>query len=149
MGTWWSDHPDLEGLARRGRNDLSADEATAEADTEQLRKRRRSLVDLCFEWMGRGDRVTLGVFDTQFDGHLVAAADSAGSSGERSVGSFRAYLGAAEVDQRRVRLVGRAFDVTGVIDASTDDHWLVIDEAGTSWALPSHAVGYCLTPAPE
>ena len=174
MSTWWSDHPDLEGVARRSRRELIEEDSVAESDTEQLRKRRRTLVDLCFEWMSRGDQVTIGVGEHQFEGQLVAAVNDllvlrskdvevaasiaaisfarcdrrgafGGTTGERSVGSFRAYLGVAEVEQLPVRLVGTRFDVTGLIDASTDDHWLVIDRNGVEWALPHHATEYCLT----
>jgi len=174
MSTWWSDHPDLEGVARRGRRELIEEDAAAEGDTEQLRKRRRSLVDLCFEWMSRGDHVTIGVGTQQFDGQLVVAVNDLlvlrtedievaasthavgfvrnnhraafdGTSGERGFGSFRAYLGTAEIEQLPLRLVGQGFDVTGVIDASTDDHWLVIDRNRVEWALTRRAIDYCLT----
>ena len=173
MGTWWSEHPDLAGVARRSRRDLIEEDASAETDTEQLRKRRRSLIDLCFEWMSRGDRVTIGVGEDRFEGQLVAAVNDLlllrtsevevavnlravgfarcdqraafdGTSGERSVASFRAYLGVAEIDQLPARFVGHGFDVTGIIDASTDDHWLVIDHNGVEWALAQAAIGYCL-----
>ena len=70
----------------------------------------------------------------------------AGTTGERSVGSFRAYLGTAEIDQLPVRLIGQGFDVNGIIDASTEDHWLVIDSNGVEWALSRPAVEYCLRP---
>lgn len=175
MSAWWSDHPDLEGVARRGRRELLEEDSAAEFDTEQLRKRRRRLVDLCFEWMSRGDRITIGVGDDHFEGRLVAAvndllllrtndieiaavtdavafarsdgrAKSGGTSGTRSFGSFRAYLGAAEIDRIPVRLVGQGFDVTGIIDASTDDHWLVVDHQGVEWALTDRAIWYCTTP---
>ncbi len=178
MSTWWSDHPDLEGVARRSRRELIEEEAVAESDTEQLRKRRRTLADVCFEWMSRGDRVTIGVGAHQFEGQLVAAVNDLlvlrskdlevaastsainfarcdqrgafdGTTGERSVSSFRAYLGVAEVDQLPVRLVGRGFGLTGVIDASTDDHWLVIDRNGVEWALPHRAIGHCVTTIQE
>ncbi len=117
MGTWWSEHPDLESLARRGRREYTEELAAAERDTEQLRKRRRSLPDICFEWMSRGDLVTVAVADSQFEGELVAVVNDlvvvrtrtvdvgvnldmvdfvrsnrrgahAGTSGERSVSSF-------------------------------------------------------------
>lgn len=174
MGTWWSEHPDLDGLARRGRGELTEEAAAGEADTEQLRKRRRSLVDLCFEWMSRGDQVSIGIGDHQFEGRIVAAvndlvvlhtgeveiaasvdaidfvrsnrpATHPGTSGERAVSSFRAYLGAAEIDRSPVHLVGSGFDVEGIIDASTVDHWLVIDQNGVQWALSRHAIGYCVS----
>lgn len=178
MGTWWSEHPDLDGVARRGRRKLIDEGAAGETDTEQLRKRRRSLIDLCFEWMSRGDQVTIGVGAQQFDGRLVAAVGDllvlrtkdievairlpavgfvrcnqravfAGTSGERSVGSFRAYLGVAEIDGIPVRLVGQGYDITGIIDASTDDHWLIVDRNGAEWALPRQTAEYCVRPILE
>ena len=75
MGTWWSEHPDLEGVARRGRAELEEEAAEAEADTELLRQRRRSLIDVCFEWMSRGDLVTVAVGGSQFEGQLTAAVN--------------------------------------------------------------------------
>ena len=178
MGTWWLEHPDLDGVARRGRRELTDDAAEGETDTEQLRKRRRSLVDLCFEWMSRGDHVTIGISGRQFEGRLVAAVNDLlllqtndvevavsipsvsfvrsnrqaaldGTSGERRVSSFRAYLGAAEIDRFPVRLVGEGFDVTGIVDASTDDHWLVIDDQGVKWALTRSSVHYCTASNPD
>ncbi len=136
MSLWWSDHPDLDAVARRGRVEFEADTAAAEHDTEVLRLRRRSLIDVCFEWMSRGDRVTVAVADRQFEGHLLAAvndllvvqttahrvavnvdavryvrsdrrADFAGTTGDRAVSSFRAGLGRHEVEQTPVHLVGR------------------------------------------
>lgn len=60
----------------------------------------------------------------------------AGTSGERAVGSFRAQLGLFEVEETSVRLVGKeAFDVTGFITASTDDHVILQDGGGIEWAL--------------
>ena len=52
----------------------------------------------------------------------------------------------AEIEQSRLRLVGRdrAFEVTGVIDASTDDHILVRDGQGVDWALPRHQVAFAI-----
>ncbi len=173
MSTWWSDHPDLEGVARRGRNELVDDAASAEADTELLRKRRRSLIDVCFEWMSRGDLVTVATVGSQFEGRLEAAVNDLlilstkttdiavntatirfvrsdlrgafeGSSGDRSVSSFRAQLGRFEVDGAPIRLVGRSFDLTAVINASTDDHVLVCDEHGVEWALPRGEIAYAI-----
>ena len=141
-----------------------------------LRKRRRSLVEVCFEWMSRGDHVTLSVCGDHFDGRLTAAisdllvletADlvvairveatdyvrsnqrscSEGTSGSQRVQSFRAYLADFEVNAREVRLVGAEFDVLGMIDASTDDHVLVVDRSGGRWALPRHSIGYATSSA--
>jgi hypothetical protein len=134
MGTWWSEHPDLEGVARRGRAEFEEEAAEAEADTEQLRQRRRSLIDVCFEWMSRGDLVTVAVGEVRFEGRLTAAVNDLvvvatktveasvnlacvgfvrsdgrgryeGTTGNRNVSSFRACLGRFEVEGKPVRLV--------------------------------------------
>ena len=136
MSPWWSDHPDLDGVARRGRAELEADAAAAEHDTELLRKRRRRLIDVCFEWMSRGDLVTIAVADRQFAGRLLAVVNDLiivetktprvainadvvqyvrsdrkaafdGTIGDRTISSFRAGLGRHEVEQTAVRLIGR------------------------------------------
>ena len=133
MGTWWSEHPDLEGVARRGRAEFEAEAAEAEADTEQLRHRRRSLIDVCFEWMSRGDLVTIAVGGARFEGRLDAAVNDLvviatktvevsvnlacigfvrsdrrghyeGTTGNREVSSFRACLGRFEVESKPVRV---------------------------------------------
>lgn len=176
MGTWWSDHPDLEGVARRGRSELEEEAVSAEQDTELLRRRRRSLIDVCFEWMSRGDLLTIAVGNSQFEGRLLAAVNDlvvlhtkttelsinaaavsfvrseqrgvfTGTSGERSASSFRAQLGRYEVDATPVRLVGtnRSFDLTALIEASTDDHLLVRDDRGLEWALARTAVAYAIS----
>ncbi len=175
MGTWWSEHPDLESLARRARLEYTEEVASAERDTELLRKRRRSLTDVCFEWMSRGDEITISFGETHFEGQLVATVNDLailrtrtielganlgavdfvrsnrrsafpGTSGARSVSSFRALLGRFEVEAAPVRLVGRntSFDIAGVIDASTEDHILVLDGQGLEWALPRSAIAYVL-----
>jgi hypothetical protein len=177
MGTWWSEHPDLESLARRGRRAFTEELAAAEHDTELLRRRRRSLVDVCFEWMSRGDRVTVAVAGTQFEGELIAVVNDlallrtrtldigfnlnavdfvrsnqraafTGTSGERTVSSFRALLGKFEVEELQARLVGRdkTFDLTGVIGASTEDHVIVVDGPGNEWALPRNRIAYVIGP---
>lgn len=175
MSTWWTDHPDLESVARHGRGEMAEEAASAEADNELLRKRRRSLIDVCFEWMNRGDLATVETVGSQFEGRLVAAVNDLlilhtktievalnvtavrfirsdiraafeGSSGDRSVSSFRAQLGRFEVDATPIRLVGEAFDLTAVIDASTDDHVLVRDAQGVEWALPRNEIAYSASP---
>jgi hypothetical protein len=152
---------------------MIADSAEAESDAELLRKRRRSLADVCFEWMGRGDLVTIAVAGSQFEGRLVAAVNDLlilqtatvevvvnastvgyarsdrrgefeGTSGERGASSFRAQLGRHEVDGTVVRIVGDTFDVTAVIVASSDDHVLLCDNQGVEWALPRHLISYAI-----
>lgn len=173
MGTWWSEHPDLEGVARRGRAELEEEAAEAEADTELLRQRRRSLIDVCFEWMSRGDLVTVAVGGSHFEGQFTTAVNDlltiktktvevsinlacvefvrsdkrthfAGTTGDRSSSSFRACLGRYEIDGKPVRLVAsdKAFDVTVVLAASTDDHLLGTDTQGQEWVLPRNKVAF-------
>jgi hypothetical protein len=137
MTSWWSDHPDLEGVARRGRGEMRQEAEDVERDADHLRRRQRSLVEVCFEWMSRGDLVTIGVGDTEYQGRLVAAlndllvlvtptmrvavdagavrsvrsdrpAAHEGSSGDRIIGSFQALLGSFEVEGRPVRLLDAA-----------------------------------------
>ncbi len=134
MGTWWTEHPDLDGVARRGRAKYEEETAAAEADTEQLRQRRRALIDVCFEWMSRGDLVTLAVGGSRFEGRLTTAVNDLlviatrtvevsvnlmcvgfarsnqpghfeGTAGNRDLSSFRACLGKYEVERTPVRLV--------------------------------------------
>jgi hypothetical protein len=171
MGSWWSEHPDLEGIARRGRSEMVDEAQAAEQDAELLRRRRRSLIDVCFEWMSRGDLVTISVAGHQFEGRLAAAVNDLlimttntlevavnagmvsyarsdrpaafeGTTGDRTVSSFRAELGRYEVERAPVRLVGldQAFDVTAIIEASTDDHLLVRDRQNLEWVLPRSRV---------
>lgn len=167
MSSWWTEHPDLEGVARRGRSELAEEAISAEQDAELLRKRRRSLSDVFFEWMNRGDLVTIAVGSAQFEGELTATVNDlvimttktfavaintalisfarsdksgafAGTTGDRTVSSFRAQLGRYEIDATPVRLIStnESFDLVAVIEASTDDHVMVRDEQGIEWALP-------------
>lgn len=175
MGTWWTEHPDLDGVARRGRAEYEDETAAAEADTEQLRRRRRSLIDVCFEWMSRGDLVTASVGGTRFEGRITTAVNDLlviatktleaglnissvgfvrsehrgqfeGTTGNRDVSSFRAYLGRFEVEGTPVRLVATedSFDVTLTITASTDDHLFGLDAQGREWVLPRRNTGFAV-----
>ena len=160
MSSWWSDHPDLEAVARRGRAELRAEAAAAEHDTELLRQRRRSLIDVCFEWMSRGDLVTVGVADRQFEGRLVAAvndliivqtktpqvavnvdliqyvrgdrrAEFEGTTGDRNVSSFRAGLGRHEVEQTPLHLIGRTPAIDIIgVIAASTDDHVLVRDAG-------------------
>lgn len=175
MGSWWSDHPDLEGVARRGRGELHEESVAAERDAELLRKRRRDLIAVCHEWMSRGDLVTVAAAGHHFEGNLEAAvndlliittktltvavnvarvqfarsdrrAEFEGTTGDRTVSSFRAELGRHEVEGNRVRLVGSGggFDLTGIIEASTDDHVLMRDGQGLEWVLPRNQLAFAI-----
>ena len=77
-------------------------------------------------------------------------SEFAGSSGDRTAGSFRAALGRAEVEQKLIRVVGEAgvFDVTGVIDASTDDHIVMRDPQGHEWLLPRTKAAFAVVGRP-
>jgi hypothetical protein len=172
-GSWWGGHPDLAGVARRGRQELVADATESEHDAEQLRKRRRQMVDVCFEWMSRGDLVGIAAGAHTFTGKLVAAVNDLvtiqtetvrvafnldairfvrrdrvaafpGSSGERSVGSFRAELGSHAVAARAVRLVGTGggLEIDAVIDVVAEDHIVVTDTRGSRWMLPIRDVAF-------
>jgi hypothetical protein len=141
--SWWSDHPDLEGVARHGRGELRQEAEEVESDAEHLRRRGRSLVDVCFEWMCRGDLVTIGVGDVEYQGRLEAAINDLvvvttpglrvavaaaairfvrsdrpgageGTTGDRSITSFQALLGSYEVERRPVRV----HDAAGSFDVS-------------------------------
>lgn len=180
MSTWWSEHPDLESTARRGRRELEEDAADAERDAELLRKRRRTLTDVCFEWMSRGDLVTISTADHEFEGRLIVAVNDLavmttrtlevainiglihfarsdrtaafdGTTGQRTVSSFRAELGRYEVEGLPARIVGDSgsFDLTGVIEASSDDHVLVRDVHRIEWAIARSQIACLLTDAAD
>jgi hypothetical protein len=127
--------------------------AAWEGDAERLRQKRRGLVDVLWEAMQRGDRVTLGGAGHSFTGKLTIARgdlavlathetdvavnigavdlatfvrDGDGVSGDRSYRSFRAYLGMLEVEGMTVRLLGRDIDIVGRVDAVAADHVMVI-----------------------
>jgi len=176
MTSWWSDHPDLEGVARRGRGEIRHEAEEVEHDAEHLRRRQRSVIDVCFEWMSRGDLVTIGVGDAEYQGRLEVAIndlvvlatstlrvaiDTAairfarsdrpnafeGTSGDRSVASFQAFLGSYEVDRQPVRLRDAAgsFDVTGIIQATTQDHVNLQGPEDKEWILTRRSIACALT----
>ncbi len=180
MSTWWSEHPDLESTARRGRREIEEDAVDAERDAELLRKRRRTLTDVCFEWMSRGDLVTISTADHEFEGRLIVTVNDLavmttrtlevainiglihfarsdrsaafeGTSGQRTVSSFRAELGRYEVEGIPARIVGHrgSFELTGVIEASSDDHVLVRDVHRIEWAIARNEIACLLTDAAD
>jgi hypothetical protein len=73
-------------------------------------------------------------------------AEFEGTTGDRTVSSFRAELGRHEVEGNRVRLVGSegGFDLTGIIEASTDDHVLMRDGQGLEWVLPRSQLAFAI-----
>ncbi len=176
MTSWWTEHPDLEGLARRGRGELTEEAESAEHDAELLRRRRRNLTNVLFEWMSRGDLVTVSVGTNRFEGQLTAVINDlavvqtktivaainttaltfartdkqtafSGSTGNRDISSFRAFLGKHEIDKTPLRLIATsgAFDLLGVIDASTDDHLVVHDQHGLEWVLSRIEIGCAIS----
>ncbi|MEA2002243.1 MAG: hypothetical protein U9N84_10230 [Actinomycetota bacterium] len=178
MSTWWSEHPDLGSTARRGRRELEEEAVDAERDAELLRKRRRTLTDVCFEWMSRGDLVTISTAGHEFEGRLVLVINDLaviatrtleaavnigmirfvrsdrtavfeGTTGKRTVSSFRAELGRYEVEALPARFIGdtESFDLKGVIEASSDDHVLVRDVHRTQWAVARSKIACVITDA--
>jgi hypothetical protein len=152
---------DLADVSRSGAREWERETATWEADAETLRLRRRSLTKVLWEAMQRGDQVTIAAFGHTFSGSLTAvrkdlamlvnadthiavrlgSVDSAhltpgrgGETGDRTFGSFRAYLGMLEVEGTVVRLVGRDVDVRGRIEVVAEDHVLVAAMDGR-WAV--------------
>ena len=127
--------------------------AAWEGDAERLRQRGRTLIDVLWEAMQRGDRVSIAAAGHSFTGKLTAARgdlallattdaevalnlgtvdlvtyvrDGEGVSGDRSFGSFFAYLGMLEVEGVEVRLLGRDLDLAGLVDAVAADHVMLL-----------------------
>lgn len=167
---------ELADIARSGAREWERDMAAWESDAEMLRLRRRAISDVLWEAMQRGDLVTVVIAEHTFAGPLRAVrgdlavltvADatvavntasvhsvameraSGGVSGDRTYGSFRAYLGMLEVEASPVRIVGERLDVRGRIEVVATDHVLVESlTAGlgaTRWAIATPAIGAVLT----
>jgi len=150
---------ELADVARSGAREWQLEMAAWETDAEVLRLRRRTMVNVLWESMQRGDRVTLTLGEHSFTGTLAAAlADfallttpeldvavnlgnlgaihieraSGGVVGDRTFGSLRAFLGMLEVDGREVRVLGREIDVQGRVQVVADDHLLLQTTDGES-----------------
>lgn len=169
---------DLADVGRSGAREWERDMAAWETDAEMLRLRKRSLSAVLWEAMQRGDAVTVTVGGHTFSGPLVAArgdlamitvgdspvavnvaavdavamerTGSAGVTGDRTYGSFRAYLGMIEVEATVVRIVGTRIDVRGQIQIVGTDHVLVTStpaagSARTEWAIPVPSIGAVIT----
>ncbi len=125
------------------------------------------MVNVLWEAMQRGDRVSLTVGEHVFAGDLLAARGDlvivevgdasvavnvaaidivslqrhgGGTSGDRTYGSLRAYLGMLEVEGTPARFVGDRFDIRGRIVAVAADHVLVAVPGGEQ-AVPLAALG--------
>ena len=163
----------LADVARQGAREWERDMAAWESDAEQLRRRARTLPEVLWEAMQRGDRVTTTVADQVFSGKLTAVrGDLAvldgvdavvainlgavgavslergedGVVGDRTHGSLRSYLGQLEVDGDTVRLIGDGFDVVGRVVAVAVDHVLVAGTPGNDWVIPLPVLGGVVVP---
>jgi len=159
---------ELADIARSGAREWERDMSAWESDAEMLRLRQRRLVNVLWEAMQRGDQITVTTGDITFTGRLAAARHDLalldtpdrrvalnigalssiafapggdGVTGERTYGSFQAYLGMLEVEGHRCRFIGEGFDVRGTVTVVADDHVLVDAEGGPGrWALTTRDV---------
>ncbi len=163
---------ELADVARRGAREWERDMAAWESDAERLRLRGRTLPNVLWEAMQRGDDVTVRTAGHAFTGRLEAARNDLavlvrddlrialsttmidalamttggrGVAGDRTYGSFRAYLGMLEVEGPEVRLIGRDVDVRGRVEAVAKDHVLVVRGDGTRWAIALESLAAVLT----
>lgn len=158
---------DLADVARAGAREWQRDMAAWESDAEVLRLRQRRMVNALWEAMQRGDHITVTLGEHVFAGRLVAARGDlavlatqsvrmalnvgaidavrferggAGTTGDRTYGSLRAFAGMLEVERTPVRLIGTHLDVRGRVNVVADDHVLVVGERGGEWAVAWKAV---------
>ncbi len=159
---------ELADIARSGAREWKRDMAAWESDAEMLRLRQRNLTNVLWEAMQRGDQVSVTTNDITFSGRLVAVRrDLAlletpdrqvalhvpalhalsitpgreGVTGDRTFGSFQAYLGMLEVEGHRCRFLGDGLDVRGRVEVVADDHVLVESEGGPGrWAIAIESV---------
>jgi hypothetical protein len=137
--------------------------ADAEQEAERFRLRGRTLVDVLWEAMNRGDSVSLVLGDRTLAGGLVAVRNDLalvqqpdalaavrvggiaavkmspggeGVAGDRTYGSLAAYLRMLMLDRHAVTVLGHRVEVAGVIDAVSPDHILVATQAQAQWAVP-------------
>lgn len=153
---------ELADVARRGAREWERDMAAWESDAEMLRLRQRSLVNVLWEAMQRGDQATIAAAGHTFSGRIEAARQdlavvvsgevrvvvnlaavdavhlspgAGGTGGDRTYGSFRAFLGMLEVEGSAVRIIGRKIDVRGRVEVVADDHVLLDALGGGRWAI--------------
>lgn len=157
----------LADLSRLGARRYDREMAEAEDEAERFRLRGRTVVDTLWEAMNGGDTVTVILGSRRLVGSLLAArydlailqlpdataavrvgaidAVSLGPPGEgvpgdRSYGSFVAYLRMLELEALEVSVLGDGIEVVGQILAVTADHLLVRSRSGTRWMVPLRAV---------
>ncbi|MBA2336358.1 MAG: hypothetical protein H0V96_01120 [Acidimicrobiia bacterium] len=158
---------DLADLSRLGARRYDREMAEAEDEAERFRLRGRTVVDTLWEAMNEGDTVTVILGARRLVGSLLAArydlailqlpdATAAvrvgaidavslgppgdGVPGDRSFGSFFAYLRMLELEALEVSVLGEGIEVVGQILAVTPDHLLMRSRPGTRWMVPLRAV---------
>jgi len=163
---------ELADVARAGAREWQREMAVWESDAEMLRLRQRSIANLLWEAMQRGDRVTVTAGSHTLTGTLaavrgdlalletpdlvaalnIAAVDTVqleravgGATGDRTYGSLRAYLGMLEVEQAQVRVIGRDVDVTGRMVVVAGDHMLLVSPGGAETAITITAIAAVMT----
>jgi hypothetical protein len=162
----------LADVARTGAREWQQEMAAWEGDAELLRLRQRTVGNVLWEAMQRGDRVTAAVGRHTFTGMLAAARgdlailetpdmmvalhvgaldtvhlerSGGGVTGDRTYGSLRAYLGMLEVEAAEARIVGRDLDVSGRVIVAADDHVLLATPGGGETAVGIPAIGAVVT----
>jgi hypothetical protein len=164
---------DLRALGRDTDRAWREEMAIRESDAELARTKERGFPDVAWEAMQRGDEVVFSSGDHTFRGHLVAVRndfamlttgtatvginlrvidaihclrrpETEGRAGDRTFGSFDAYLMHLEADERLVRVLGRngTIDVTGRLRAVADDHVLVTDADHSEWAVSLKSLAF-------
>jgi hypothetical protein len=147
-----------QDLRRRVGGEFRAQREVAEAEADQLARRRSTLVDAARLAAHRGDRVEVRVADRTFNGEVAAAGpdhlwlrvdagslhvaltalrslrvvsrSGAGHSAD-DPGSLRAMLRTCEMDGRPVTLIVQdGLDVEGVVRTCAADHLVMADDDG-------------------
>jgi hypothetical protein len=166
---------DLAAVSRRGAREFDSEMADAEAEAERYRLRGRTVVDAMWEAMNRGDSVSLVMGDRTLAGALVAVRNDLallqqpdalaavriggvdalrmdpgdeGVAGDRTHGSLASYLRMLMLDRVVVTVLGDRFEVTGVVEAVTPDHILVVAAAG-QWVVPIRSLHAVVRPLPS
>lgn len=145
-------------LRRRVGDEFRAERETAEAEADQLARRRSTIVDAARAAAHRGDRVEVRVGGRNLVGEVVGVGPdhlwldsragsvhvamtsvrvlrTAGTSGPGrpadDPGSLRALLRSCEMDARRVTaLTEDGFEVEGVVRTCASDHLVMAHDLG-------------------
>ena len=166
---------DLAAVSRRGAREFDSEMADAEAEAERYRLRSRTVVDAMWEAMNRGDSVFLVMGDRTLTGALVAVRNDLallqqpealaavriggvdalrmdpgdeGVAGDRTHGSLASYLRMLMLDRVMVTVLGDRFEVTGVVEAVTPDHILMV-AAPAQWVVPIRSLHAVVRPLPS